>query len=78
LFGVKSFDYQKPALTKELWIAEGITSFYDNYILFLSGITSITEYLNEIVSDIKNSILLIHRYKDHYEQLRLLHSCVLQ
>ena len=46
------FDYQKPALTKELWIAEGITSFYDNYILFLTGITSTSEYLNEIVSDI--------------------------
>lgn len=46
------FDYQKPALTKELWIAEGITSFYDNYILFLSGITSTNEYLSEVIADI--------------------------
>ncbi len=46
------FDYQKPALSKELWIAEGITSFYDNYILYLCGITSTTEYVNEIISDI--------------------------
>ncbi len=46
------FDYQKPALTKELWIAEGITSFYDNYILYLCGITTTSEYINELVSDV--------------------------
>ena len=46
------FDYQKPALSKELWVAEGITSFYDNYILYLCGITSANEYVNEIISDI--------------------------
>ncbi len=47
-----SFDYFTPNLTRELWISEGITSFYDNYILYKTGIMSINDYLNEILSDI--------------------------
>lgn len=46
------FDYQNPVLTKELWIAEGITSFYDNYILLKTGIYTKNEYLSEIINDI--------------------------
>ncbi|TGL20872.1 M61 family peptidase [Leptospira yanagawae] len=46
------FDYQKPNLTKELWIAEGFTSFYDAYFLYHSGFLSWDEYLNKLQSDI--------------------------
>lgn len=46
------FDYQKPNLTKELWIAEGFTSFYDAYFLFHSGFLSLDEYLTKLQSDI--------------------------
>ncbi|MCB1176825.1 MAG: M61 family metallopeptidase, partial [Leptospiraceae bacterium] len=45
------FDYQKPNLTRELWIAEGITSFYDNYFLYKTGIYTRNEYINELLSD---------------------------
>ncbi|BDA80920.1 peptidase [Leptospira kobayashii] len=46
------FDYQKPNLTKELWIAEGITSFYDIYFLYLSGFITKEDYLTKIQADI--------------------------
>ncbi|TGK83216.1 M61 family peptidase [Leptospira noumeaensis] len=46
------FDYQKPNLTRELWIAEGFTSFYDVYFLYHSGFLSKEEYLVKLQSDI--------------------------
>lgn len=46
------FDYQKPNLTRELWIAEGFTSFYDAYFLFHSGFLSKEEYISKLQSDI--------------------------
>jgi len=46
------FDYQKPNLTKELWVAEGITSFVDCYSLFLAGIIDRNGYINRIQEDI--------------------------
>jgi predicted metalloprotease with PDZ domain len=50
-FNLGPFDYNHYVLTKELWIAEGITSFYDNYILYLTNILSKQKYLNEIAND---------------------------
>lgn len=46
------FDYQKPNLTRELWIAEGFTSFYDAYFLYHAGFLNLEEYLNKLQSDI--------------------------
>lgn len=46
------FDYQKPNLTKELWIAEGITSFFDAYFLLLCELYSPQQYINKIWKDI--------------------------
>lgn len=46
------YNYQEPNLTKELWIAEGITSFYDNYILHQCNFYSNEDYLSELLSDI--------------------------
>lgn len=46
------FDYQKPVLTKDLWVAEGITSFYDNHVLFRCNFFSADEYLAELMMDI--------------------------
>lgn len=46
------FDYEKPNLTRELWIAEGVTSFYDNFFLLQSGFLTPDEYLQRLESDI--------------------------
>ncbi|MEM7183368.1 MAG: PDZ domain-containing protein [Spirochaetota bacterium] len=47
------FDYTKANLTKNLWIAEGITSFFDNFIMMKTGLFSGEEYLKELYSDIE-------------------------
>lgn len=44
------FDYSKEVYTRELWIAEGITSYYDDHFVFRAGVTTQTEYL-EVVTD---------------------------
>lgn len=44
--GLGPFDYSKETYTKSLWIAEGITSYYDDLILRRSGIYSVPEYLD--------------------------------
>ncbi len=46
------FDYQNPNLTKELWIAEGATSFYDIYFLYLSGLFTKDEFFSRLQSDV--------------------------
>jgi len=46
------FDYQNPNLTKELWIAEGATSFYDIYFLYQSNFLSKDEFVVRLQSDI--------------------------
>jgi predicted metalloprotease with PDZ domain len=48
------FDYSKPNLTRELWIAEGITSFYDAYFLLRTGLLTTQEYLEKITEDFLN------------------------
>ncbi|WCL47582.1 M61 family metallopeptidase [Leptospira sp. GIMC2001] len=46
------FDYNNVNLTRELWIAEGITSFFDAFFLLKSHILTIDEYLNKLMEDI--------------------------
>ena len=38
------YDYAKENYTRELWLAEGLTSYYDNLLLLRSGLISIEEY----------------------------------
>lgn len=44
------FDYTQENYTHDLWVAEGITSYYDDHTLFRAGLFSQTEYL-KLVSD---------------------------
>jgi predicted metalloprotease with PDZ domain len=44
--GLGPFDYSREAYTKSLWIAEGLTNYYDNLILRRAGIYSVEEYLD--------------------------------
>lgn len=46
------FDYQQENYTRQLWAIEGVTSFYDDYFLYLSGVSSIAEYLKTVVENI--------------------------
>ena len=42
------FDYTQENYTKQLWVSEGITSYYDEIILERCGLYTTEEYLNKI------------------------------
>jgi len=50
--GLGPFDYSVETYTKSLWIAEGITSYYDDLILRRSGLYSVEEYLDAFVTNV--------------------------
>jgi len=50
--GVESFDYDGENYTSELWIAEGITSYYDELILYRNGITGRDDYFEVLTREI--------------------------
>ncbi len=44
--GLGPFNYIQETFTKSLWIAEGVTSYYDDLILRRAGIVSVGEYFD--------------------------------
>lgn len=44
--GLGPFNYSGETYTRSLWIAEGITSYYDDHLLRRTGLYSIPEYLD--------------------------------
>ncbi|MCZ2393176.1 MAG: hypothetical protein LC105_04915 [Chitinophagales bacterium] len=50
------FDYMKENYTRQLWAIEGITSYYDDYFVYLAGVSSLDEYLKIIADNISNVV----------------------
>ena len=46
------FDYSRENYTKSLWIAEGVTSYYENVILRRAELISVPEFLDFLCDDI--------------------------
>lgn len=46
------FDYSRENYTRQLWVAEGITSYYDNLILVRAGLITPERYLQTLADDI--------------------------
>lgn len=46
--GLRPFDYSAEMYTKSLWIAEGITSYFDDLIVRRAGIYTVEEYLDAL------------------------------
>ncbi len=47
------FDYTRENYTRQLWVMEGITSYYDHLILLRAGLISRERYLEALADDIK-------------------------
>ncbi|HWQ12282.1 MAG TPA: PDZ domain-containing protein [Roseiflexaceae bacterium] len=47
------FDYSRENYTRQLWVAEGITSYYDNLIMVRAGLVSHERYAEILAEDIK-------------------------
>jgi len=50
--GLGPFNYSSETYTKSLWIAEGITSYYDDHVLRRTGIFTVPQYLDAFVINI--------------------------
>jgi predicted metalloprotease with PDZ domain len=48
-----AYDYNQEQYTKELWIAEGLTSYYDDLFVVRSGLSSPKEYLEQVSKNIQ-------------------------
>ena len=48
------FDYDKENYTDDLWISEGITSYYDNLLLLRAGIVDVEGYFKLVGRDIRS------------------------
>jgi predicted metalloprotease with PDZ domain len=47
------YDYERENYTRELWLAEGLTSYYDNLLLFRSGAITVDELLRLLAREIQ-------------------------
>jgi predicted metalloprotease with PDZ domain len=47
-----SYDYQNEQYTTQLWLAEGLSSYYDNLLLSRSGLITPEEYMELLARDI--------------------------
>jgi len=48
------FDYETENPTRSLWIAEGLTSYYGDLLLWRSGLLTRTQYLKELSGEIES------------------------
>ncbi|MGH8035035.1 MAG: hypothetical protein ACREO9_07415, partial [Lysobacterales bacterium] len=48
----KEYDYEREAYSHELWLAEGLTSYYDNLLLLRSGLITVNEYFTLLANEI--------------------------
>ena len=51
---LNQYDYEREAYTRELWLAEGLTSYYDNLLLFRSGLITVEEYFTLLAAEFRN------------------------
>jgi len=48
------YDYDHEMYTRELWLAEGLSSYYDDLLLFRAELLSVSEYLDLLAQEIRN------------------------
>jgi len=48
---LEKYDYQKEVYARELWLAEGLTSYYDSLLLLRSGLISVEEYFKLLATE---------------------------
>lgn len=51
--GLARYDYSQEMYTRELWLAEGLTSYYDNLMLFRGGLIEVAEFFRLLAEEIR-------------------------
>ncbi len=52
---VKEFNWNKPVLSKHLWLYEGVTEYTAHHVLVKYGLNSVPQFLNKLSGKITNS-----------------------
>jgi predicted metalloprotease with PDZ domain len=47
------YDYDGETYTRELWLAEGLTSYYDNLLVFRAGLIDVADYFELLAEEIR-------------------------
>jgi predicted metalloprotease with PDZ domain len=48
------YDFDREMYTRELWLAEGLTSYYDNLLLFRGGLIDVGDYFDLLAEEFLN------------------------
>jgi predicted metalloprotease with PDZ domain len=48
------YDYDREVYTRELWLAEGLSSYYDNLLLFRAGLVTVAEYFELLAAEFRH------------------------
>ena len=48
------YDYDQEVYTRELWLAEGLTSYYDNLLLFRGRLIDVSDYFELLAEEIRD------------------------
>ncbi len=48
------YDYDKEMYTRELWLAEGLSSYYDNLLLFRAALIEVQDYFELLATEFRN------------------------
>jgi len=48
------YDYDREMYTRELWLAEGLSSYYDDLLLFRAELVDVSEYFDLLAQEIRN------------------------
>ncbi len=51
---LSEYDYDNEVYTRELWLAEGLTSYYDNLLLFRSTLIEVQDYFELLAAEFRN------------------------
>lgn len=51
---LSEYDYEQEVYTRELWLAEGLSSYYDDLLLFRGGLIDVREYIDLLAESIRN------------------------
>lgn len=50
---LSEYNYDQEVYTRQLWLAEGLTSYYDNLLLFRAGVVTVQEYFDLLAAEMQ-------------------------
>jgi len=62
------FDYQREAYTRSLWVMEGVTSYYDRYLLVRAGLQKPDKYLEKLAEELGKILSIPGRKRQSLEE----------